>query len=490
MVDFLSSTALRILGTRDDIAALAAIDTTILKTGAGVYVSSVSGLYLLDKSSTAAADGTAVVAPVNGRGRWFLQDLGFNVLTQQVWGIAPLTGDDSGPGTLAQPLKTGAEFTRRVFGKGLPFLVEVTLLEEWPDPMVDYIGIDNHALNDDAGMVIRGVNPAVPAATGAFTVVNNAVADTSLTTVQTDIDLSGFVDYRLRILSSASAPVGTTMWIEAEAAGVATLSAPTFVDTSNPAASFWSPSFPTLTVGDTFVVEKPITGPQLWGGIDGMGSFVSGSLFNTLFRIDNLLLGSQLVVGTPGIDGYIVKSKLEGTYKEFTAPTGFILLGCRINGGIIEGKPFMSGCSIANLPGGVATAFTTDKPSSLVFFNTRNSARGIRYHLTSGFMRIGNGGGNANGGLSVHQWSGTGGGVRIGELSRGDFNGIVWGASTNANTYGLQVDALGGIAYDPTTKPTITGATADTRIGTTNTAYGAIPVFNTTFGAGIVEHQD
>lgn len=487
MVDFLSATTLRILGTRDDTTALAAIDTTILKTGAGVYVSSVSGLYLLDKSSTAAADGTAVVAPVNGRGRWFLQGIAFDVLTQTAWAIDPINGDDSGPGTLAEPLLTGAEFTRRTYGKGITELVTVDLLNPWPDVTLDYIAIASDSLNNSGNLLIRGAEPA-PTAAGEFTVVNNAVADTSLTTVQTDIDLSGFVDYRLRITSSATAPVGTTMWIEAESAGVATLSAPTFVNTSNPNA-FWSGSYPTLTVGDTFVVEKPNAGPQLWGGVGGVSAFASG-FFGYAFRIENLRFVGNATLGTRNVNGYAVNCKFEAILNQFDAGLAFDVLGCRFAACQLEGIPRLSGCSVGNLVGAAATAFSTNIPGSKIFMFTRNSVRGLRYEVIQGRLFVNHGGGNANGGLSVHQWLGTGGGLRVGEGALADLNGIVWGASTNANTYGLQVDSLGGIAYDPATKPTITGATADTRIGTTNRAYAAIPVFDTTFGAGIVEHQD
>lgn len=487
MVDFLSSTALRILGTRDDITALAAIDTTILKTGAGVYVSSVAALYLLDRSSTAPADGTAVVEPVNGPGRWFLQGAAFDVLTQTAWAIDPINGDDSGPGTLAEPLLTGAEFTRRTYGKGIAELVTVDLLNPWPDATLDYIAIASDALNINGNLLIRGVDPS-PDAAGEFTVVNNAVADTSLTTVQTDIDLSGFVDYRIRITSSATAPVGTTMWIEAESAGVATLSAPTFVDTSDPNA-FWFGSYPTLGVGDTFVVEKPNAGPQLWGGVGGITSFSSG-FFGYSFRVENLRFVGSAVLGTPNVNAYAVNCKFEALVNNFLSPSAFDTLACRFAACQLEGTPRLSGCSFGNLIGAVATAFGTDLPGSKIYMFTRNSVRGLRYQLTQGRLFVNHGGGNNNGGLSVHQWPGTGGGLRVGEGALADLNGRVWGASTNANTYGLQVDSLGGIAYDSGTKPTIAGATADTRIGTTNRAYAAIPVFDTTFGAGIVVHQD
>ncbi len=72
-----------------------------------------------------------------------------------------------------------------------------------------------------------------------------------------------------------------------------------------------------------------------------------------------------------------------------------------------------------------------------------------------------------------------GGGVRIETIASAP---AVYGKD-NAQ-YGLNVQSLGGIAY--TVKPTVTGATNDTLIGGTATAYGAVPFINTTNNAAVV----
>jgi len=60
----------RLFGTGDD-DALQNINTTDLNDGCLVYVVEFAGYYMLDKVSTAAASGDAIVLPGSGPGRWF-----------------------------------------------------------------------------------------------------------------------------------------------------------------------------------------------------------------------------------------------------------------------------------------------------------------------------------------------------------------------------------------------------------------------------------
>lgn len=72
-----SDITLRVLGTRETVAEIAAIDTTILYSGAQVFVEEDESIWLLLKSSSATPDGTNIVASATGSpGRWFRQSSG------------------------------------------------------------------------------------------------------------------------------------------------------------------------------------------------------------------------------------------------------------------------------------------------------------------------------------------------------------------------------------------------------------------------------
>lgn len=109
----LSTPAYRILGARPTIAALSAIDTTVLKDGALVYVSETQAVYALRKNSEQQADGVIIVRPDQSDGRWAVpRQLQLFAETRD-WYIHA-DGDDQGPGTEGDPLRTGAELSRRL----------------------------------------------------------------------------------------------------------------------------------------------------------------------------------------------------------------------------------------------------------------------------------------------------------------------------------------------------------------------------------------
>lgn len=399
-------------------------------------------------------------------------------IQQSAWAIAPLSGDDDADGTPAAPLRTGAEYTRRTLGRGLFEPTTLSILEPFPDPLNDYIYVSAAQLAPTAFFRMEAT-PAV-LASGSFTGVTNGTANVSQTTVQSATDLSGFVGKRLRIISSTTAPAGTIAWIAAHAAGVSTLSDPCFIDTS--LNGLWN-SFAVeqLSIGDTFVIEEPVQCCQFYPRLYGTPDFVVGSSefggatglqFGASFGSISLGGGFQLY-------GCVINAGwIEAGDQELGSPTGRLLasrLANTFSSGNLEGTPYLEHCS---LDGRWQTTLPTSQPT----FLWSNSQRNGRYVLQGGGKLISNNSTvSGAGGLSIHQWSlssSVGAALHVQEGCFANLDGVLWGTSTNANTYGIRVDAYAGCVYHTARKPTISGALApgkDVEVGGTSLAYADVP---------------
>lgn len=469
-----SSVALRILESRDDIAGLRAINTSILKTGAAIYIASAQTLFILDRDSNEAPVGTAVVAPVNGPGRWLGQQIGFglDVLTQTAWAIDFIAGDDSAEGTPSAPLKTGAEWTRRTYGRGLNQFTTLQLLNDCPDPTSDYLVINSPVLST-AGF-LRIVGGGVTLASGTLTAVANQVTNTSQTTVETSVDLSNFVGQRLRIVLSSTAPVGTVCYIEAAQNGTYTLSTPNFTDTSVPGS--WNTStVRTLSVGDSFVVERLFQAPAISVNAFGMGNSIQTPYARSV-GVADLAIGAS-----SGFDD--ISLGTNGRVVAWGCQMQMGTLACALNGPLtsinasrfsntysvvgIEGSPAFNACSFS---GSVNSLY----PTTWLAFLTGNSIRGGRIQLDhSGRAQIN--------GLTIQEWpvlSGIGAALFVQEGCFVNLGGRLWGTSSIANTYGIRVDAYGGVVYAAGGKPTISGTLSpgkDVEVGGVALPYADVP---------------
>lgn len=469
-----SSVALRILESRHDIAGLAAIDTSILKTGAAVYIAANQTLYVLDRESVEAPDGTAIVAPLTGPGRWTGQQIGanLNAITQSAWAIDFIDGDDSAEGTPSAPLKTGAEWSRRTYGRGLSQFTTLQLLNDCPDPTTDYLFVNSPVLSTAGFLRIGG--GGVTLASGTLTAVSNQVGNTSQTTVEASVDLSPFVGERLRIVLSSTAPVGTVCYIEAAQNGVYTLSTPNFADTSG--AGVWNTStVRTLSVGDAFVVERLFQLPAISVNAFGVGNSIETPYARSIgfadvaigaaSGFDDVSLGTngrvvawgcQMRMGT-------LACALNGPLTSITASrfsNGYSVVG-------IEGSPAFNSCSFS---GSVNTVY----PTTWLAFLSGNSIRGGRIQLDhSGRAQIN--------GLTIQEWpviSGIGAALFVQEGCFVNLGARLWGTSSIANTYGIRVDAYGGVVYAAGGKPTISGTLSpgkDVEVGGTSLPYSDVP---------------
>jgi hypothetical protein len=112
-----------------NLAALSAVDDLAEADFSLRPVTTLLSDFQLDKSSTATVDGISVVATLSGAGRW-MRVIASNPhwTDQKDWKVSPATGNDENLGGVGFPLKTLAEFSRRVtrfkFGTAVQYDIE------------------------------------------------------------------------------------------------------------------------------------------------------------------------------------------------------------------------------------------------------------------------------------------------------------------------------------------------------------------------------
>lgn len=487
MSDRVSSTPLRILGTRSAIIgadSLSGVDTTILKTGALMFVSEVRAYYVFLSEDTSVPDDTAIVAPVNGSGRWHRMPSVDSIWsTQSEWYVDPIDGEDANAGdTSASPIQTMGELSRRVGTSQIKQSTRVFIQNDIPsdDPFVM-----SGAIVDGAAVRFIGNNPTT-LASGTFSAVTNLVTGTTRPSVTvTGFDWNPFLGKRVRITASGTATVDTIFWVEEVDSGDAThafVSTPYFSDTDS--SLFPAFGVETLSAGDSFVVEEltkmgPLAIDPL---VDGVGGGPWIGLLNTKLGDPSF---AAMFLGLSGAQSMIYGSEIEA----FDFQMGF---------GFIAGSKISAvGNILITLPSGAQ--FFADSFQGRTFLNGGGSIADFLNECsftaplgTFGEMRMRV---PSVGSLGAHFFEWASGGGFTGEAilvdSGGDafLEGLVWGTSTLAGTYGIRVFPGGSCSYDSANKPTVSGALApgqDAVVGGTSVAYAAVPVFNSTNGAALV----
>lgn len=108
-----------VLATNDlavaNLTALGALADGPLADGSPCMVLSLMALWELRKTGTDAADGITIVNTASGVGRWY-RVRAYSQYWQKrtTWYVAYTSGNDENPGTLASPIKTLAEWGRRI----------------------------------------------------------------------------------------------------------------------------------------------------------------------------------------------------------------------------------------------------------------------------------------------------------------------------------------------------------------------------------------
>lgn len=466
--DYLSSIWLRILGTRADIPELAAINTTILKNGALVFVTSPGSIYALLRDSTAVADGFQIVAPLEGPGRWVRQSAasGSGLLIQDPdWYVDPVNGDDANDGlTPATALKT-YEYGLSPRFNGGRFAQDTTVHQLGSVPLEDVYWANTSQAGVAAGRLNFVGEGATVLATGVITAATAAAAGTRAQFTVAGADFTGMENKRVRI--TAGGDVDAVGWIQ-QVSAVDTV----FVNQPFNLTSLLGTG--QFQVGDTIVVEELDLAP----GLTGINSQRWDTPDPSALTFESLQIG----VSTPFDAGpfldlgpcTLLGCALNVTVGWLQGQVINKFLGCSVRTQILSvtlsGEQEFTNCALT-IPEIICQQVTMDRCSQMGAMTLVTGTL-----LTSNYLQI---------------WNWTTASLAAITLQPGAYvnaSGEVGGSSANANTYGIRARSGSRFVYDPAAKPTVAGAAAfDVDCGGTQVVYAAVPVVSATNLAAVVE---
>ena len=497
-----SSTALRFLGTRHDVADLAALDTTILKTGACVYVEGEHALFVLRKESMEIADGVNIVAPMSSEGRWYrltlaslvnndssvpgakvsdalnnLLGIGSSSLVTD-WYVDPVNGSDTNDGLSVDTAFASYRPLSQRIGSPMTVIKQDTtihVLNDIPDSELPFTfqGIVV------TPFILRLVqeNPTVLMDAATLGTVQNIVHGTTRPSIQlnppVDFTTAGpgsttLVGHRFRKLSGpGAANVGTLFWLEAVDDGD-----PTIGYVSRPQFAY-PPEYATnesLATGDVYVVEElGVMGKLEITPRDNQ--VVNFATTTTCVSVENgrgiATEGPEVAsaIGAPGANtaGVCVHGCFVNygrLYADFTN-----IQACRWGStktSLYCGRlAYLTGCSVqgdVQFGGSGGLALFNSVSFSGAALRTE-SLPGIPSYL---FWDA----------VSFWNWSGA---AFFANTGQGTLRGLLWGSSSEANSYGIDISALGRFTYTAT--PTVSGAAAfDYDIGGVRDTYANSPL--------------
>jgi hypothetical protein len=186
---------------------LADVDTTAVANGVIAEVLSVGAQFVLDKTSSTAADGITVVEPVFGPGRWFrVPGYSRRWAVQAAWFLDP-AGDDENSGlTALAPLRTVEELSRRISGATIGQSTVATLA-------AGTYGRLTLDLTLPQGIVFTVQGTLSTTATGTLSATTSAVPSTNTRQIITNTGGDpAFID-RTRVRLTSGASVGAVSWV-------------------------------------------------------------------------------------------------------------------------------------------------------------------------------------------------------------------------------------------------------------------------------------
>lgn len=401
-------------------------------------------------------------------GNWVVSH-GATVLSQLNWEINSTTGNDGNSGAPGDPLLTWGEFARRIFGKYVAANVDVLI--------VGNVSADASAIQcfGPASAQIRIHGTPVAAAnggTGAITAFQAMTNTLDAQLADTGATWATHTKKRLRLTSGPS--VGALAFVEKDL-GAATARVGQFTTTTT-SSSGSTMTAVTPAIGNTYALE---TLP------DTIGAFQIEVLGGLRILVEDLTI---LVAN--GIHDFITAGYCTGS-----ASTRAVVKGCIFSGThnfrschavfascSFDGLTFFSnGIYISN--GNTWWNTCTVQQLSTFSVNIANNSQASRVVFTSG----------AKVNLSA-SWAifdvGSGAGLEISSLGsavHATGTAMFWGTGLAGMVQGILIRSTANYVY--ATQPTLGtagGATNDTTIGGTNTAYAGIPAINAANNAAMV----
>jgi len=446
-----------------------------LVDGETIFVSTVKGYFVLDKTSAATVNGISVIAAVGG-GRWhrLLYHSYSRWATQATWYIDPVNGNDENAGsTLGTAIKTLSEWCRRVGYHVVQTAMTVNILSD--------LGVTDTPsatilVGSSGSILFLGTPTAIYTSTGAGVTVTTAVpaSNTPWNLVDTNFPSADWTAYiafgakpfRIRQLAGATAPGALSWLLKDLGTKRVRFSAPMAV---NPAATAFGQSKTTIATGNPYVLEQlpTLRNPILHFNIDGGGATDKVVFKDVAFGKNgiitaNITQNSFTQLGFYGCD-------LDNTFCQ----EGGNYLNCRFSDfPEIPGRFYafiFGGCCIGNIQffagasGLIDQEFTVQTPPS------GGGTRGLDIFGRAG-MQIGSFAAfdfTATAGLTF--WFGA-----SGVLTQVMETRVLWGSGTGGA--GVRVEAGADVIYDSVTGMTLTG-THNVELGTTNTAktFGQLP---------------
>jgi len=442
------------------------VPTDSLPNGALMKVLSVEDLFQLVKSPTTElmtlANTTPMVAiesVANPGEVWIRLELGSNRWrTQTSWVIDPINGNEENTGAPGSPIQTFREFSRRMGPAGeIPATMDVTLTSD--SSATDTLFLRNLLIRPDAMFRFFGTPTVLDSGTITAKTDINSATQTPPSITDAAQDFTTYIDRRLRI-TTPGPRFGAVAWASKLIAATQVRTSPWGL--SDPLAVPYSvvPTLVNPQVGDAYVVESlPILSSASIqvSKVNSAAQGPTACLFADMQLARTSVTTDRFDYGNSDVAMSKCSQAARNVYGRNIEAALCLLLPSVFHLSAFQWR----GCSYRGVNRG--------RHGSTFYISDSTICQGSFFFINEGaFCQV------------FDAASFDGGGMVVSMDSQLECVGLLWG--NNNTTFGLTAD--GRVHY--TVKPTITGLTADTRIGGTNTAYAGIPFFNVANGAMIV----
>jgi hypothetical protein len=259
----------------DNVSGISSIDTSLYGDGISVYSRDLKDYFILDKTSSAAADGITVIDA--GIGRWIRLNVS-NPSWGEIsdWHIDSINGDDTNLGnSLNNAVKSWAEVVRRLGLNPLkgapspnPFYpgsrtISFTIHEDLD--LNDCLSVNFITSNTFAFAEFNGIPKIVESGTISASAPSNPATNTQASIASIDVVLSAYITGVHRIKMTSGTALGNVFYaVKDLGGGSVRITEAVDYDTFNPVLP---------SIGDTFDIEQCPVIPKFQ--VNPLGGFFS-----------------------------------------------------------------------------------------------------------------------------------------------------------------------------------------------------------------------